>query len=159
MAHHSEVKSENARNLILSYGENVYFVNKVNVQIKECTENLQAVFHARRYPTNEPEDLAIPINKETYDVLTEYAKLDHLTSFWFCRFKGRSEVVSYERKLDPHPEDEPSKSILHRLSIVLGSKVVDLFCNQPLSLYAFPRIFLLGVRLLVIQSKLALKSI
>jgi hypothetical protein len=88
MAHHSEVKSENARNLILSYGENVYFVNKVNVQIKECTENLQAVFHARRYPTNEPEDLAIPINKETYDVLTEYAKLDQLDLILVLQIQG-----------------------------------------------------------------------
>lgn len=50
MAEHSEVKSENARNVILSYGENVYFVNKVNVEVNEGAEKLRAIFHARRLP-------------------------------------------------------------------------------------------------------------
>ena len=88
MAEHSEVKSENARNVILSYGENVYFVNKVNVQIEEGTEKLQAIFHARRLPDNEPEDLNIVINQKTYDVLTEYAKLDKIDLILVLQIAG-----------------------------------------------------------------------
>jgi hypothetical protein len=78
MGEHNEVKSENARNVILSYGENVYFVNKVNVQISDDAEKLKAIFHARRVPANAPEDLNIEINQKTYNVLTEYAKMDNL---------------------------------------------------------------------------------
>jgi hypothetical protein len=88
MAQHSEVKSENARNLILSYDDNVYFVSKVNVQIKEGTQKLQAVFHARRYPTNEPEELDIEINQHTYDMLMEYAKLDKLDLILVLQIQG-----------------------------------------------------------------------
>jgi len=78
LAEHTEIKSDNARNVILSYGENVYFVNKVNVEINEGTEKLRAVFHARRMPGNETEDLNIEINQRVYDVLMEYAKLDKI---------------------------------------------------------------------------------
>lgn len=88
MAEHSEVKSENARNLILSYGENVYFVNKVNVQINEGTEKLKAVFHARRLPGNEPEDLSIEINQHIYDMLIEYTKLDKLDLILVLQIQG-----------------------------------------------------------------------
>ena len=85
---HSEVKSENARNVILSYGENVYFVSGVNVQISEGAEKLKAVFHARRLPSNEPEDLDIDIDQRVYDMLTEYAKLDKLDLILVLQIEG-----------------------------------------------------------------------
>jgi hypothetical protein len=88
LAEHSEVKSENARNVILSYGENVYFVNKVNVQVNDGAEKLKAVFHARRLPNNEPEDLDIEINQRVYDMLTEYAKLDKLDLILVLQIQG-----------------------------------------------------------------------
>lgn len=88
MAEHSEVKSENARNVILSYGENVYFVNKVNVQVSDGANKLQAIFHARRLPTNEDEDLNIEIDQRVYDVLIEYAKMDKLDLILVLQIQG-----------------------------------------------------------------------
>ena len=35
---HNEVKSENARNVILSYNDTVYYVNSVNVKVQEGAE-------------------------------------------------------------------------------------------------------------------------
>jgi len=89
LADHSEVKSDNARNVILSYRENVYFVNKVNVQIQEGnTDKLQAIFHAKRLPDNEPEDLNIEINQKLYDMLIEYAKMDKFDLILILQIQG-----------------------------------------------------------------------
>lgn len=78
MSDPNEVKSENARNVILSYGEDVYFVSKVNVQIPEGTAKLKAIFHGRRIADNQFKDLNVEISQGVYDVLVEYAKLDKL---------------------------------------------------------------------------------
>ena len=88
LAEHSEVKSENARNVILSYGENVYFVNRVNVEVNEGAEKLRAIFHARRLPDNEQEDLNIEINQHVYDMLMEYAKMDKLDLILVLQIQG-----------------------------------------------------------------------
>ncbi len=78
MSEHSEVKSENARNVILSYQDKVYFVNGVNVQVQEGADKLKAVFHTKRAADSKPQDLDIEISKGTYEILMEYAKLDKL---------------------------------------------------------------------------------
>lgn len=88
MAEHSEVKSENARNVILSYGENVYFVSKVNVKIPDGSNKLKAVFHGRRLPGNELEDLDIDISQPVYDALIEYVKLDRLDLILVLQIDG-----------------------------------------------------------------------
>jgi len=72
---HSEVKSDNARNVILSYNDNIYYVNGVNVKIQEGDDKLKATFHAKRVSDNTIEDLDIEIDKGTYEILMEYAKL------------------------------------------------------------------------------------
>lgn len=76
MTEHTEVKSDNARNVILSYGDTVYFVNKVNIQFQEGLEKLKAIFHARRAADNQIQDLEVEISQEAYNMLTEYAKMD-----------------------------------------------------------------------------------
>jgi hypothetical protein len=88
MSDHSEVKSENARNVILSYGEGVYFVNKVNIQISEGNARLKAVFHARRIADNQLEDINVEIKQNVYDMLVEYAKLDKLDLILVLRIDG-----------------------------------------------------------------------
>jgi len=88
MSGNSEVKSENARNVILSYDEKVYFVNKVNVQISDESEKLKAVFHARKLHCDELEDLDIEINKQVYEILIEYAKLDKLDLILILQIQG-----------------------------------------------------------------------
>jgi hypothetical protein len=88
MAEHSEVKSDNARNVILSYGDGVYFVSGVNVQVTEGSEKLRATFHARRSQSNEVEDLNIDITKPVYDVLVEYAKMDKLDMILVLQILG-----------------------------------------------------------------------
>jgi len=87
---HSEVKSDNARNVILSYNEQIYYVNSVNVAVKEGADKLKAIFHAKRAADNAQEDLDIEINQGTYDILMEYAKLDKLDLIMVLQIQGGS---------------------------------------------------------------------
>ena len=72
-----EVKSENARNIVLSYRDAVYFVNKVNVKFREDADTLKAVFHARKAKDTHFQDLEVEISQAAYNMLIEYAKLDN----------------------------------------------------------------------------------
>ncbi len=85
---HSEVKSDNARNVILSYNDRIYYVNGVNVKVQEGDDKLQAIFHAKRASDNTEEDLDIEINQNTYDILMEYAKLDKLDLIMVLQIDG-----------------------------------------------------------------------
>ena len=85
---HNEVKSDNARNVILSYNDKIYYVNGVNVKIQEGEDKLKAVFHAKRASDNTQEDLDIEINQSTYDILMEYAKLDKLDLIMVLQIEG-----------------------------------------------------------------------
>jgi hypothetical protein len=87
---HNEVKSDNARNVILSYNDQIYYVNGVNVQIQEGADKLKAVFHTKRVSDNTHEDLDIEINQATYDILMEYAKLDKLDLIMVLQIEGAS---------------------------------------------------------------------
>jgi hypothetical protein len=84
----NEVKSDNARNVILSYNDKIYYVNSVNVAVKEGADRLKAVFHAKRASDNTQEDLSIEINQGTYDILMEYAKLDKLDLIMVLQIEG-----------------------------------------------------------------------
>jgi hypothetical protein len=72
-----EIRSENARNVILSYSDQVYYVNRVNVRLREREMMCNAVFHARRAIDNQPKDLELEIDKKLYDIFVEYAKLNN----------------------------------------------------------------------------------
>jgi len=85
---HTEVKSEKARNVILSYNNSIYFVNGVNVQIDEGACKIKAVFHAKRVVDDVTQDLDLEINKNLYDILVEYAKLDKLDLIMVLRIEG-----------------------------------------------------------------------
>ncbi len=85
---HSEVKSDNARNVILSYNERIYYVNAVNVKVQEGADRHRAIFHTKRASDNVEEDLDIEINQNTYNMLTEYAKLDKLDLIMVLQIQG-----------------------------------------------------------------------
>jgi len=85
---HAEVKSDNARNVILSYNDKIYYVNEVKVQIQEGIDKIKAVFHAKQAGDNSPQDLDIEISKSTYDMLMEYAKLDKLDLIMILQIEG-----------------------------------------------------------------------
>lgn len=85
---HSEVKSDNARNVILSYNDKVYYVSSVNVAVKEGAEKLKAIFHAKRASDNASEDIDVEINQGTYNMLMEYAKLDKLDLIMVLQIQG-----------------------------------------------------------------------
>lgn len=85
---HDEVKSDNARNVILSYNDRIYYVNSVNVKVQEGADKLKAIFHAKRASDNTHEDLDIEINQGTYDILMEYAKLDKLDLIMVLQIEG-----------------------------------------------------------------------
>jgi len=88
LSEHTEVRSDNARNVILSYQDTVYYVNQVNVQVQEGAEKLKAVFHGRRIGDNQPKDLEMEISHAAYDVLLEYAKLDKLDLVLVLQIEG-----------------------------------------------------------------------
>jgi hypothetical protein len=85
---HNEVKSDNARNVILSYNDKIYYVNGVNVKVQEGEEKLKAIFHTKRASDNTIEDLDIEINQSVYDILMEYAKLDKLDLIMVLQIEG-----------------------------------------------------------------------
>ena len=88
MGENSQVTSENARNVILSYRDSVYYVNKVNVQFQEGTDMLKAVFHARKAKDTLFQDLEVKISKAAYNILIEYAKLDNFDLILVLRIDG-----------------------------------------------------------------------
>jgi hypothetical protein len=85
----SEIKSENARNVILSYGDQVYFVNRVNVCLGEGEVKYKAVFHAKRVTDNQLQDLELEIDKKLYDMLVEYTKLDNFDLVLILQIEGK----------------------------------------------------------------------
>lgn len=88
MAEQTEVKSDNARNVIFSYRGTVYFVNRVKVQFREGVERFKAVFHARRVNDSQSQFLEVEINQATYDMLMEYARLDKPDLILFLQIEG-----------------------------------------------------------------------
>jgi hypothetical protein len=86
----TEVKSEHARNVILSYNDQIYHVNGVNVKIQEGADRIKAIFHAKRVHDNTFEDLDIEISQETYKMLMEYAKLDKVDLIMVLQINGSS---------------------------------------------------------------------
>ena len=88
MGEGNQVKSENARNVILSYQDSVYYVNKVNVQLQEGAEMHKAVFHARKAEDTRFQDLEVKISKAAYNMLIEYAKLDNFDLILVLRIDG-----------------------------------------------------------------------
>jgi hypothetical protein len=69
-----EAGSENARHLILSYGNKLYYVSSVNVSLRKEESTQKAIFHALGVVDNKMEDLELEIPKGIYEVLVEYAK-------------------------------------------------------------------------------------
>ena len=88
MGEGKQVTSENARNVILSYLDSVYYANKVNVQFQEGTDMLKAVFHARKAKDTLFQDLDVKISKAAYNMLIEYAKLDNFDLILVLRIDG-----------------------------------------------------------------------
>jgi hypothetical protein len=84
----TEVKSEKARNVILSHDDTVYFVSRVNVHYHEGDERHRAIFHARRATDDRPQDLELEINRSLYDVLVEYTKLDSKDHILILHIEG-----------------------------------------------------------------------
>ncbi|MCW4035312.1 MAG: hypothetical protein NWF03_08110 [Candidatus Bathyarchaeota archaeon] len=72
-----EAKSENARHVILSYGNNLYHIDKVSVQESTADSNYNAVFRAKRLADNQMLELDFEISQKLYDVLMDYTGLDN----------------------------------------------------------------------------------
>ena len=88
MGEGSQVKSENARNVILSYRDDVYYVNKVNVQFREGANMHKAVFHARKAKGTTFQELEVKISQAAYKMLIEYAQLDNFDLILVLRIDG-----------------------------------------------------------------------
>jgi hypothetical protein len=84
-----EIRSGNARNVILSYSDQVYYVNRVNVCVREHEMKCNAVFHARGAIDNQPQDLELEIDKKLYDIFVEYVKLDNSDLVLILQIDGK----------------------------------------------------------------------
>lgn len=71
-----ETRSENARHIILSYKDKLYYVSAVKVHFFEGKETHRAIFHAKNTVGGELEDLDLDIPQKLYDLLVEYTRTD-----------------------------------------------------------------------------------
>jgi len=71
-----ETRSENARHVILSYKDKLYYVSTVKVTYCEGEEVHKAVFHAKDTAGGHVEELDLDIPQRLYEILLEYAKID-----------------------------------------------------------------------------------
>jgi len=69
-----ESHPENARHVILSYANKLYYVSSVNISLRQGELMQKAVFHALGIIDNRIEDLELEIPKNIYEVLVNYAK-------------------------------------------------------------------------------------
>jgi hypothetical protein len=77
MSHKVEARSQNSRHVILKYEDNLYHIDKVNVQqYSEAKKAYNAVFRAKRLSDNQLLDLDFDISQKLYDTLIEYTNLD-----------------------------------------------------------------------------------
>jgi len=77
MVETTEIKSENARHLILRCADKLYYVNMIRVRLCEGEKMHKAKFHAKSVGDNQYCDLDMAIPQKLYDVLVEYTKLDN----------------------------------------------------------------------------------
>lgn len=70
-----ETRSENARHLVLSYKDRLYYVSAVKVHFCEGKETHGALFHAKDTVGGQLEDLDMDISQKLYEILLEYAKI------------------------------------------------------------------------------------
>jgi hypothetical protein len=82
--------SRNAQEMIMSYNDRVYYVNSVNVNLRQGREVHEAVFHAREMPFNRSCDLHFEIPHMLCDILIEYAKLDNQDAILVLNVKGNN---------------------------------------------------------------------
>ena len=85
-----ETASENARHVILKYENNLYHVDRVNVQYSEGKKIYNAIFRAKRVGGSQLLDLGFDISQKLYDVLVGYAKLDDSDLLLVLHVEGKS---------------------------------------------------------------------
>ena len=77
MEQETRTYSKNAHHMIMSYNNKVYHVDSVNVNLSECKNIHEAIFHAKEVEENDFCDLHFKIPNMLCEILIEYAKLDN----------------------------------------------------------------------------------
>jgi hypothetical protein len=73
----TETRSENARQVILSYNGKIFYVSMVRVNFCKGSEKHRAIFHAREAKGCPAEDLAMEIPQNLYETLLKYTSLNN----------------------------------------------------------------------------------
>ena len=73
----AETRSENARQVILSYNGKIFYVSMVRVNFCKGSEKHRAIFHAREGNGSPSEDLTMEIPQNLYETLLKYANLNN----------------------------------------------------------------------------------
>ena len=77
MSERIETHSENARPIIMSYNDKLYYVSQVKVHFCDGERLHKAIFHAKTVLDGQLQDLHLDITRKLYNILVEYAKLDN----------------------------------------------------------------------------------
>ena len=107
-------RSENARHVILKYGDILYHVDQVDVQYSERKKMYEAVFRAKTLGNSQSFDLDFEISPNIYQVLVDYAKLDNSDLLLVLHFDGK--IVKWrlvsEKWLQQQIESKISKYVV-----------------------------------------------
>ena len=72
-----ETRSENARQVILSYNGKIFYVSNVRVNFSKGSDKHRAIFHAREATGSPAEDLTMEIPQNLYETLLKYVSLNN----------------------------------------------------------------------------------
>jgi hypothetical protein len=73
----AETRSENARQVILSYNGKIFYVSMVRVNFCKGSERHRAIFHARETKDSPGEDITLEIPQNFYETLLKYVSLNN----------------------------------------------------------------------------------
>ena len=73
----AETRSENARQVILSYNGRIFYVSMVRVNFCKGNEKHSAIFHAREANGSPEQDLTMEIPQNLYETLLKYVSLNN----------------------------------------------------------------------------------
>jgi len=73
----AETRSENARQVILSYNGQIFYVSMVRVNLCKGSEKHRAIFHARENKGSPAEDITMEIPQNLYETLLKYVSMNN----------------------------------------------------------------------------------
>lgn len=84
----AETRSENARQVILSYNGKIFYVSMVRVNFCKGSEKHRAIFHVREAKGSPSEDLTMEIPQNLYETLLKYVNMNNADLIFVLQVEG-----------------------------------------------------------------------